>query len=502
MHWRLTSILVLGMSVIGAGCAHGGHPEAAEDSQPRYEHVFQKPLPEALLETRKLLEEHGFIFENTQDDTQLLTTWKPPDRRGSGNVQFSRYLVTGLRVAPRQSVVRIFRMSTRQMGNDVEHQEQWWKVLRERGEQNAVLRSRGPTQLSAGAASPEGEQRGVQVGQRDLELEKALTLRLESAPSLELVGGNIADEPRATPVRDADFYVARWKDDEAVQGTCGEQVRGLEPLISPSLTLLIGEQLGSNEMPHAVGDILCQLAETGLPVVLGLSIPAAEQARLDAYLASPGAPANQDSLLAGRFWQRPYQDGRSSCAILDLIDRVRGLRLAGLRVSLVAYDTDEARGSERDAVLAEVWRRRRASQPQEIQLVLAGNIHTRTEQGAPWDSDFTPMAHLLAKSTAPTILEVGFAQGTRWGCDLNPEGRLVCGVVGATPMDRLRAVPGQSSYIQLEEKPSSDGVRGILFVGTLTPSLPAILGPQVQSAPSISLPGSTKASDTWKPGMW
>ncbi|MBJ6762774.1 hypothetical protein JGU66_18575 [Myxococcaceae bacterium JPH2] len=314
MRSRWASILFLGMSVIGAGCAHGGRSETVQDSQPRYEHVFQKPLAEALGETRKLLQEHGFVFENTQDETQLLTTWKPPAQKGSGNVQFSRYLVTGLRVAPRQSVVRIFRMSTVQMGNDVEHQEQWWKMLRERAEQNAVLRSRGPTRLSAGPDNPEGEQRGVQVGQRDLELEKALTLRLESAPSLELVGGDIVDEPRLTPVREADFYVARWKERESLQGKCGERVRGLEPLISPTLTLLIGEQLGSNEMPQSVGDILCQLAETGLPVVLGLSIPATEQARLDAYLASPGAPANQDSLLAGRFWQRPYQDGRSSRA--------------------------------------------------------------------------------------------------------------------------------------------------------------------------------------------
>ena len=124
------------------------------------------------------------------------------------------------------------------------------------------------------------------------------------------------------------------------------------------LAVLIGEQLGSREAPLVVGDLVCQAAEEGMAVALGLSIPRDEQARIDRYLSSPGGPTDQDALLEGHFWRRPYQDGRSSRAVFDLIDRVRAMREVGLQVSLVAYDTDEARASERDAALADVWLKR------------------------------------------------------------------------------------------------------------------------------------------------
>ncbi|PTL80173.1 hypothetical protein [Vitiosangium sp. GDMCC 1.1324] len=57
-----------------------------------------------------------------------------------------------------------------------------------------------------------------------------------------------------------------------------------------------------------------------------------EQSRLDTYLASRGTPADQDTLLDGDFWRRPYQDGRSSRAMLELVDQVRALRALGLLI--------------------------------------------------------------------------------------------------------------------------------------------------------------------------
>jgi hypothetical protein len=42
--------LALCLVVLGVGCAHG--PKVAEPEQPRYEHVFQKPLAEAMAATR------------------------------------------------------------------------------------------------------------------------------------------------------------------------------------------------------------------------------------------------------------------------------------------------------------------------------------------------------------------------------------------------------------------------------------------------------------------
>ncbi|MFP2932737.1 hypothetical protein ACLESO_47845 [Pyxidicoccus sp. 3LG] len=463
--------LTLCLVVFGVGCAHGS--KRAEAEQPRFEHVFHKPLAEAMAATKELLASRGYEFEDTADPSQLLTRWERPDRNGTGDNTYTRYLVTGISAGPRQSVVRIFRMSFSTVGNDASEQNLWFKVLVERAEMTHDARYDRPLDGLMYGSGDLSELRAATRGTRDLLLEKELTLRLESGPSIEVVSGNVAPEPVATAVRDEEFYLTRWKEDVQETGHCGEAVRGLTGLLRPGLTALIGEQLGSREAPAVVGNMACQTAELGLPVVLGLSIPRTEQERLDRYLASPGTPADQDALLEGRFWQRPYQDGRSSRAIFDLIDRVRALRAAGLRVTLVAYDTDLFQGSGRDAVLAQVWSQRRAAHQDEVHIILAGNTHTRTVTGTPWDRDFKPMAHHL-KGGHLVVLELSYAQGTRWGCDLNRAGKLQCGYVGAMPSDRVAAPAGLTPYIRRFESPTAEGYDGLLYVGELTPSLPAI----------------------------
>ncbi|HZI16519.1 MAG TPA: hypothetical protein VE153_39500 [Myxococcus sp.] len=480
VRWLAVWLVVL----VGFGCAHS--PRASSEPQvPQFEHVFQKPLPEAMAVTRELLAAQGYAFEDTQDPSQLLTRWKSPGTLLQNNVSYSRYLVTGIAVSPRQSVVRIFRMALERVGNNVHVRSGWYNWLHEMNELHDEKRLQ-PVVLDPGGSLP-AEMRAAMRGTRDLELEKALTLRLESGPSVEVVDGNIKQDLPPPPVRDADFYLARWKDTAPrSEGLCGEDVRGLPALVAPGLTLLIGEQLGTRETPEVVGHVVCQTAELGLPVTLGLAIPREEQERLERYLASPGAPADQDTLLEGRFWHRPYQDGRSSRAIFDLIDRVRAMRAAGLRVTLVAYDTNTAHSSARDTEQAKVWLARRKAWPKEVHIVLAGNTHTRLVRGTPWDKDFTPMG-LHLKDDRLVVLELSYAQGTRWGCDLNRAGKLACGFIGATPSDAVAAMPGQSPYIRRLDSLSKDGYHGLLYVGELTPSLPAT-SKHKEAPPPSSMP--------------
>ncbi|AGC44719.1 hypothetical protein MYSTI_03407 [Myxococcus stipitatus DSM 14675] len=487
--WLLCTVLVI-------GCAHS--PLKPEEVTPQFEHVFQKPLEEALATTRALLVERGLQFEATVDPNQLLTTWNNPSNVGTGNNRFSRYLVTGIAVSPRQSVVRIFKMSFNVMGNDVNHQNVWWKINREAYEASANP-FEDPQRLAALKSGQNRiELRTPMRGIRDMDLERELTLRLESGPSVEVVSGTVKQEPVAMPVRDMDFYLTRWKDTGAEPGQCGTAIRGLAGLMSPGLTLLVGEQLGSREAPTVVGELVCQVAEAGLPVALGIALPRTEQERVNRYLASGGSPADQDALLEGRFWRRPYQDGRSSRAMLDLIDRVRAMRMAGLSVSLVAYDTDTAGGSQRDAQQAALWNERREAQQDEVQVLLAGNTHTRTVTGAAWDKSFTPMASLM-KAPRFIVLDMSYAQGTRWGCDLDPQGQVRCGLVGTTPVERLAARPGLNPYIDLYDEPTSDGSHGHLYVGRLTASLPAMSKPEQPRPATLREPPAMGAK---KPSMF
>lgn len=480
MHSRILLGILL---VVGAGCSRNARPDGApaEPETPRYEHIFLLPMEETLAQTRKLLAEKGYALEPTEDPGMLLTTWQVPMGPSQGNGTYSRYFVAGLRVDDRQSVVRIFRVTRVVSGNDVEIQGGDQKFLLELRERygNPLARDYWTgEQKTLFQTDKFVERRGQMTGDRDLLLEKELTLRLESGSGLELLGDTMAPEPERPLVRDAGFYLQRWQEDAAKPApdtsSCQPAVRGWKELIEKRGAVVIGEQLGTREAPAIVGKMVCEAALAGHSVALGLSIPTAEQERIDRYLASPGAPADQDELLRGDFWRRPYQDGRSSRAIMDLIDRVRSWRARGLRVAVVAYDTDTKTGSERDAAQAEIWQKRRQAQPAERLVILTGNIHGRTVQGAPWDRDFTPMARRLATSGFDLVsLDLSYAQGRRWGCDLDSKDKLQCHVFGATPTDRVAERPGLAPYVKLLPQATEEGYHGLLYVGTLTPSFPA-----------------------------
>ena len=223
----------------------------------------------------------------------------------------------------------------------------------------------------------------------------------------------------------------------------------------------------------------------------GVSLPREEQARLEAYLTSPGAPADQDELLRGDFWRKPHQDGRGSRAMMDLVDRVRSLRASGLPVSLVAFGVETSTGSARDMQMADTLLVRREKQREEVLLVLAGNVHVRTRQGVEWDERFTPMAWHLARVDKKLVaLDLSYAQGSRWGCDLEREGKLRCGLMGATPHPRVAAAPGMTPSIRLFEAPTEEGFHGLLYVGALSPSMPAASRSQVEPPVPSAVPGN------------
>ncbi|WP_224245180.1 hypothetical protein [Hyalangium gracile] len=479
----LTCILALTVA-----CARNTVPDSVSGpAAPKYEHVFLKPVGEALEETRKLLAEKGYSFEQTEDPHMLLTTWSAPrlaSNQWGNDIQY-RYMVNGLQVGPRQSVVRVFKMIRTNISNNSEQRPQLYKFMQYQ-HTDFASQERNPIEK-------QNQDRGTMMGTRDLVIEKELTARLEASAGIEVVARDVTPEPDRAQLRSMDFYLDRWRTEGEPRNTevspCPQQVRGLTQLLQPGRTILIGEQLGSREAPAVVGDVACQSASTGLSVVLGLSIPRTEQGRINRYLASPGSPSDQDELLRGLFWRRPYQDGRSSRAIMDLIDRMRSLRTYGLFVTVVAYDTEEATGTERDARLAELWAARRKAHPDELFIVLAGNTHTRVVQGTPWDRDFVPMAKRLVSSEPNLlVLDLSYARGKRWGCDLNRAAKLVCTVVAAAPTERVAAPPGQTPYVTLFSQPTDEGYHGLLYVGALSPALPATALEGHELPPSSGVP--------------
>ncbi|MCP3140695.1 hypothetical protein [Pyxidicoccus xibeiensis] len=481
----LTCLLLL-----ATGCARGTRPsdadaaqrEEAELATPRFEHIYMLPVDRALAEATELMKQNGWTLHPMENRNFLLTQWRSAEltegRKWRSDGDHVRYLVVGEPLAPRQSVVRIFRMSRVAFSNDAEiktdanHNLIWNHMLQTEVEQS-FRRMGQPVQLAQREEpAPWVELDGPVKGTRDLKLERDLMLRLESRPSLETLTGSLRIKGDDAFARDPSFYLKRWR--RPSPETCERKVAGFQPLLRAGLTVLIGEQLGTREAPAAVGDLVCEATEAGLSVTLALSIPSTEQERIDAYVASPGAPPDQDALLSGDFWRKAQQDGRGSRAVMDLIDRVRALRARGSTVAVVAFDTDMAHGSTRDARMARAVLNRRAVRPNDVLLVLAGNAHTRLVAEAAWNENFVPMSrHLAETDPGLRILELGYAQGRRWGCDLEPDGSLHCDVMGITPGPRVAARAEGAPSIRM--LPALDeGFHGFLDVGTLNASLPAI----------------------------
>ncbi|MBU8900807.1 hypothetical protein KRR26_34905, partial [Corallococcus sp. M34] len=94
-------------------------------------------------------------------------------------------------------------------------------------------------------------------------------------------------------------------------------------------------------------------------------------------------------------------------------------------------------------------------------------------RGTAWDADFVPMGWRLAEADPRVkVLELSYSPGQRWACDLAGAGALQCGIVVAEPTPRVAGVAGRTPHIQMFAS-LSWGFHGLLYVGALTPSMPA-----------------------------
>ncbi len=282
---------------------------------------------------------------------------------------------------------------------------------------------------------------------------------------------------------------------------CGPQIPGAPELLRPASLVLLGEMHGTNEIPYVVAELACEAATAGQRVTVGVELGRGEQAALERYLDSPGTPDDQRRLFAGAFWNRPYQDGRSSQAMAAMLERLRLLKSAGLGIRVVAYDVPGLEGNLHEEGMAQNLLQDRAAHPQDTYLVLTGNVHARTVAGVPWDPHFVPMG-LLLQQREPDLraVDAEYAPGRAWTCKLAQP--IVCGVevISAPRRGKLAQLPpprptnqhllgtqpapgavydpqasfrGYRPFVRLSEQPSPEGYHGYFYVGPITPSPPA-----------------------------
>ncbi|WP_434380172.1 hypothetical protein [Melittangium boletus] len=245
-----------------------------------------------------------------------------------------------------------------------------------------------------------------------------------------------------------------------------ERARGtLPPLGEGGHILVLGEVHGNDVSPHLTGEVVCEALQGGRRVVLALELPGEESERIAAFLAR----GDRDALLEGPFWRRDYQDGRSSQAMVDLLDRARAWVTAGWPLSVVAMDT-AGPGADRDAFMAGRVLAAHQERPQALVVVLVGNLHARARLSLP-----RSLAWRVKRAGAPlSTLWLSYPPGTTWLCDAGSRDRCGEHALGT----------GQAS--------TPEGFDGVLDAGTPRASPPAFRGPS--SAPASSPPSPEPTS--------
>lgn len=245
------------------------------------------------------------------------------------------------------------------------------------------------------------------------------------------------------------------------------EVPGLAPLLKPGHVVLLGEMHGTNESPQFLSDALCVALQNGHSVTVGLELPLSETERANAFLESSGDAEAELRLLKGSFWLRDFQDGRTSHAMLALLRDLRQYKAAGwpLRVILI----DDPAAPKRDRVMRAQIQTALAASPDDVLLVLTGNLHNRLTQGTRWDATYEPMGFLLRQSFGEKrlfALNVAHEGGQAWVC------------FGSSPSDcGIKQIGGKAREgqgVTLFATPDGQAYHGHYHVGRLTASPPAV----------------------------
>ena len=144
------------------------------------------------------------------------------------------------------------------------------------------------------------------------------------------------------------------------------------------------------------------------------------------------------ALLALPAWARTFQDGRSSEAVLALIDDMRKLRAAGQRVEVLTMQqrlgADVLRRADEllpiteadnqlasrlnDRAMADTLAYTALMHRGYTVVALAGNVHTATRRPA-WVSDplYQPMGQLLSAMKDAYFIGLKSEGGTSWNCN-------------------------------------------------------------------------------------
>jgi len=245
--------------------------------------------------------------------------------------------------------------------------------------------------------------------------------------------------------------------------------------VSGAMGVFVADMHGTAEAPAFVKALACNLLHSGRAVVLALEYPRDEQHFIDEFLRARGA-SPQRALLASPFWTRPTQDGRTSRAMLSLLDWVRQQIAHGARVRVIAFDSlaapalsGTAAFNARDKAMADCLRHELSNLgADEVPVIFTGNVHARKTKGLqalnapPGMESAEPLGYRL-KDLGYLHMNIDYRGGSAWVCPSSS----TCGV---REVDEPGG--GVSSFSIVRSGDPAYDLQ--YFVGSLTASPPAV----------------------------
>jgi hypothetical protein len=245
---------------------------------------------------------------------------------------------------------------------------------------------------------------------------------------------------------------------------------GIGDLLAMKKVILVGEIHGTKQTPEIFGRLVEAVADEKAKTLVVLEIAQSSQPAIDQFLKS----GDNSVLRKDPFFLRESQDGRSSKAMVALLQKLRKLPHLTVLCMDPAGGTKELTSQERDTAMAEFINEKRIGF--DHTLVLSGNIHSAKTQGTPWDQTFRPMGYELVNMAKDLSSDqvfnilIRYGRGDSWHCE--GKERAVCKAYygAAIPSDYSKAV--DVPFYFLWENRVVDGHTASIFIRSASVSVP------------------------------
>ena len=205
--------------------------------------------------------------------------------------------------------------------------------------------------------------------------------------------------------------------------------------------VIVGELHGTVEAPAAFAEMACD-ASADQPLVVALELSDQMQPSLDQWMSSDGGTAAKRAFLDQPFWKEAVTkgDGRSSEAMLAMLERLRDLKAGGRDIVVVATQPSARRPvgfdqSYSEVYMAQAWIQAAYNRPDARLLILVGNMHAMKDRMTPDDYLFAA-GHIDRRFVRS--LRVAQQGGATWG--LSSEGHFGISTQSATYPALMRGV--------------------------------------------------------------